>query len=250
MGQHLFLAAPCPSCLNKGADVLFYPEFCRSSRADPVAGCGTAQYCSGVALGERTGHHGRFAGRYLRWFFLAYSRIPGQRIYITLLNTLLALPTVVIGLFVYMFISRRGVFGSLGLLYTQKAIIIGQFILIVPLITALTIAAISRVDERYRNTAKTLGANAWQTALVVLREGRFGIAAAVISAFGRVISEIGISMMLGGNIKGYTRTMTTAMALEYDKGSFTLAIALGLVLMALSLLVNILFQLVQGRSRR
>ena len=88
-------------------------------------------------------------------FFLAYSRLPGQRIYITLLNTLLALPTVVIGLFVYMFISRRGVFGSLGLLYTQKAIIIGQFILIVPLITALTIAAISRVDERYRNTAKT-----------------------------------------------------------------------------------------------
>ena len=182
-------------------------------------------------------------------FFLAYSRLPGQRIYITLLNTLLALPTVVIGLFVYMFISRRGVFGSLGLLYTQKAIIIGQFILIVPLITALTIAAISRVDERYRNTAKTLGANAWQTALVVLREARFGIAAAVISAFGRVISEIGTSMMLGGSIKGYTRTMTAAMALEYDKGSFTLAIALGLVLMTLSLLVNIVFQLVQGRSR-
>ena len=182
-------------------------------------------------------------------FFIAYSRLPGKRICITLLNTLLALPTVVIGLFVYVFISRRGVFGSLGLLYTQKAIIIGQFILIVPLVTALTIAAISRVDERYRNTAKTLGANAWQTALVVLREGRFGIAAAVISAFGRVISEIGISMMLGGNIKGYTRTMTTAMALEYDKGSFTLAIALGLVLMTLSLLVNIVFQLVQGRSR-
>ncbi len=181
-------------------------------------------------------------------FFLAYSRLPGQRIYITLLNTLLALPTVVIGLFVYMFISRRGMFGSLELLYTQKAIIIGQFILILPLTTALTIAAISRVDERYRNTAKTLGANAWQTALVVLREGRFGIAA-VISAFGRVISEIGISMMLGGNIKGYTRTMTTAMALEYDKGSFTLAIALGLVLMTLSLLVNIVFQVVQGRSR-
>lgn len=182
-------------------------------------------------------------------FFLAYTRLPGKRICITLLNTLLALPTVVIGLFVYVFISRRGVFGSLGLLYTQKAIAIGQFILVVPLITALTIAAISRVDERYRDTAKTLGANAWQTALVVLREGRFGMAAAVISAFGRVISEIGISMMLGGNIKGYTRTMTTAMALEYDKGSFTLAIALGLVLMGLSLLINILFQLVQGKSR-
>jgi len=183
-------------------------------------------------------------------FAIAHGRLPGKRIIITLLNTLLALPTVVIGLFVYVFISRRGIFGPLDLLYTQKAMIIGQFILIVPLIAALTIAAISRVDERYRKTAKTLGANAWQTGLVVLREGRFGIAAAVISAFGRVISEIGISMMLGGNIKGFTRTMTTAMALEYDKGSFTLAVALGLVLMAISLGINVLFNLIQGRSSR
>ena len=183
-------------------------------------------------------------------FALAYGDLPGKRILITLLNTLLALPTVVIGLFVYTFISRRGIFGPLDLLYTQEAMIIGQFILIVPLITALTVAAVSRVDERYRRTAQTLGANTRQTALVILREGRFGIAAAVISAFGRVISEIGISMMLGGNIKGFTRTMTTAMALEYDKGSFTLAVALGLVLMAISLGMNILFNLIQGRSAR
>lgn len=183
-------------------------------------------------------------------FAIAHGRFPGKRIVITLLNTLLALPTVVIGLFVYVFISRRGIFGPLDLLYTQQAMIIGQFILVVPLITALTVAAISRVDERYRKTARTLGANAWQTALVVLREGRFGIAAAVISAFGRVISEIGISMMLGGNIKGFTRTMTTAMALEYDKGSFILAVALGLVLMAISLGMNVLFNLIQGRSSR
>lgn len=183
-------------------------------------------------------------------FAIAYGQLPGKRILITILNTLLALPTVVIGLFVYTFISRRGIFGPLDLLYTQQAIIIGQFILIVPQITALTIAAVSRVDERYRKTAKTLGADTWQTALVVLREGRFGIGAAVISAFGRVISEIGISMMLGGNIKGFTRTMTTAMALEYDKGSFILAVALGLVLMTLSLGMNILFNLIQGRSAR
>ena len=183
-------------------------------------------------------------------FAIAHGRLPGKRIIITLLNTLLALPTVVIGLLVYTFISRRGLFGPLDLLYSQQAMIIGQIILIVPLITALTIAAISRVDERYRKTAKTLGADTWQTALVVLREGRFGIGAAVISAFGRVISEIGISMMLGGNIKGFTRTMTTAMALEYDKGSFTLALALGLVLMTLSLGMNVLFNLVQGRSNR
>ncbi len=183
-------------------------------------------------------------------FIVAYGRLPGKRAIITLLNTLLALPTVVIGLLVYTFISRRGIFGHLDLLYTQKAMIIGQFILIVPLIAALTVAAVSRVDERYRNTAKTLGANAWQTALVVLREGRFGIAAAVISAFGRVISEIGIAMMLGGNIKGFTRTMTTAMALEYDKGAFTLAVALGMVLMVLSLGMNIVFNLIQGKALR
>jgi tungstate transport system permease protein len=183
-------------------------------------------------------------------FAIAHGRFSGKRAVITLLNTLLALPTVVIGLFVYVFISRRGIFGPMDLLYTQQAMVIGQFILIVPLVTALTIAAISRVDGRYRITARTLGANGWQTALVVLREGRFGIAAAVISSFGRVISEIGISMMLGGNIKGFTRTMTTAMALEYDKGSFTLAVALGLVLMAISLGMNVLFNLVQGRSGR
>lgn len=179
-------------------------------------------------------------------FCIAFSNIPGKRMIITTLNTLLALPTVVIGLFVYAFISRRGVFGPLDLLYTQKAIIIGQLILIVPVITALTIAAISRIDERYRKTAMTLGANRLQTALVIFHEARYGIGAAVIAAFGRVISEVGISMMLGGNIKGFTRTMTTAMALEYDKGSFTLAVALGLVLMSLSFGMNILFNFFQG----
>ncbi len=181
-------------------------------------------------------------------FAIAHSNLPGKRVIITLLNTLLALPTVVIGLFVYVFISRRGIFGPLDLLYTQNAMIVGQFILIVPLIAALTVAAVSRVDERYRKTAKTLGANDWQTALVILREARFAISAAVISAFGRVISEIGISMMLGGNIKGFTRTMTTAMALEYDKGSFTLALALGILLMILSLGVNVVFNLIQGKN--
>ena len=183
-------------------------------------------------------------------FLVAHGKLPGKRLLITLLNTLQALPTVVIGLFVYVLISRRGIFGPLDLLYSQKAMVIGQFILIVPLIASLTVAAVSRVDERYRKTAQTLGANGWQTALVVLREARFAIAAAVISAFGRVISEIGISMMLGGNIKGFTRTMTTAMALEYDKGSFTLAVALGMVLMILSLGVNVVFNLIQGKSGR
>jgi len=182
-------------------------------------------------------------------FFIALRRFPGKAMLITVLNTSLALPTVVIGLFVYAFISRRGVFGPLDLLYTQKAIIIGQVILIIPLVSALTIAAISRIDDRYRRTAMTLGANRIQTAKVILFEARFGITAAIVAAFGRVISEIGISMMLGGNIKGFTRTMTTAMALEYDKGAFSLAVALGIVLMTLSFGMNILFHFFQGKYR-
>ncbi len=182
-------------------------------------------------------------------FSIAFSEFSGKHMVITVLNTLLALPTVVIGLFVYAFVSRRGIFGPLDLLYTQKAIIIGQIILIVPVVAAFTIAAISRLDERYRKTAMTLGANRRQTVWILFREARFGIVAAVIAAFGRVISEVGISMMLGGNIKGFTRTMTTAMALEYDKGSFTLAVALGMVLLGLSFGMNILFHFFQGRVR-
>lgn len=180
-------------------------------------------------------------------FIIAVSRFPGRRGLITLLNTLLALPTVVIGLFVYTFISRRGIAGDLGLLYTQTAIVIGQIILIIPIVTTFTISAISRIDDRYRKTALTLGANRLQTAGVLLREARFGIISAIVAAFGRVISEIGISMMLGGNARGFTRTMTTAMALEYDKGEFVLAVALGLILMSLSLAINVLMNYFQGR---
>ena len=121
--------------------------------------------------------------------------------------------------------------------------------LILPVVTTFTIAAISRIDERYRKAALTLGANLWQTAGVVLREARFGIVAAVIAAYGRVISEVGISMMLGGNSRGFTRTMTTAMALEYDKGQFTLAVALGIVLLTLAFGMNLLFHFFQGRTR-
>ena len=182
-------------------------------------------------------------------FLIAYGSFKGKRILIICLNTMLALPTVVIGLFVYSFISRRSILGSLDLLYTQKAIVIGQIILILPIVATLTIAAISRIDERYRKTAMTLGANRRQTACVIFREARFGIIAAVIAAFGRVIAEVGISMMLGGNAKGFTRTMTTAMALEYDKGEFILAVALGIILLVLSFGINLIFNFFQGRTR-
>jgi tungstate transport system permease protein len=141
-------------------------------------------------------------------------------------------------------------FGSLGWLYSQKAMVVGQIILITPIIVAFTIAAVGRIDDRYRRTALTLGASRFQVAMVVLREARFSIMAAVVAAFGRVISEIGISMMLGGNAKGFTRTMTTAMALEYDKGEFVLALGLGMVLLTISLVINVLLGYVQGRTQR
>jgi tungstate transport system permease protein len=182
-------------------------------------------------------------------FLIAYSTFPGKRLVLTCLNTLLALPTVVIGLVVYSFISRRGILGPLDLLYTQKAIVIGQVILILPVIMTLTIAAISRIDSRYRMTALTLGADRYQMAVVILKEARYGILAAVIAAFGRVIAEVGISMMLGGNARGFTRTMTTAMALEYDKGEFVLAVALGITLMSFAFVINMLFHFLQGRTR-
>jgi tungstate transport system permease protein len=178
---------------------------------------------------------------------IALNDFRGKRLVTTVLNTLLSLPTVVIGLFVYSFISRRGLLGSMGLLYTPKAMIIGQIILILPIITTLTITALSRIDGRYRKTALTLGANPLQTAFVIVREARFGILASVIVAFGRVIAEVGISMMLGGNARGFTRTMTTAMALEFDKGEFTMSIALGIVLLLISFAVNIIFNYFQGK---
>lgn len=181
-------------------------------------------------------------------FALALRTFHGKRAVITVLNTLLSLPTVVVGLLVYVFISRQGVFGSLGLLYTSKAMVVGQIVLIMPIIVTFTHSAVSRIDDRYAKTALTLGADARQLAFVILREARFGICAAIIAAFGRVIAEIGVSMMLGGNIKGFTRTMTTAMALEYDKGEFTLAVALGLVLLTVSFIVNIVFNAFQGRT--
>ncbi|MCG8334358.1 MAG: ABC transporter permease [Proteobacteria bacterium] len=179
---------------------------------------------------------------------IAFETFRGKRLLITILNTMLALPTVAIGLFVYALISRRGLFGPLDLLYSQNAIVLGQVILITPVVATFTIAAVNHIDTRYRKTALTLGANRMQATLVVFREARYGIVAAIVAAFGRVISEVGISMMLGGNAKGFTRTITTAMALEYDKGEFVLAVALGVILLAISFGLNLLFHVLQGRG--
>ena len=182
-------------------------------------------------------------------FFIAFNDFWGKRLTITVFNSLLAVPTVVVGLFVYTFISRRGIFGALDLLYSQTAIVIGEILLVLPIIVIFTIAAVSRIDDRYRRTALTLGASRFESAMVLFREARFGLVAAITAAFGRVIAEVGVSMMLGGNIKGFTRTMTTAMALEYDKGEFVLAVALGVVLLAISFGLNVTLGQLQGRVR-
>jgi len=171
----------------------------------------------------------------------------GKRFSVALVNTLLALPTVVIGLIVYSLISRRGPLGIFELLYTPSAMIIGQFILAVPIIIALTHSAVQGIDKRVRNTALTLGATEAQSAWMVIKEARYAVLAAVITGFGRVIAEVGAAMMLGGNIKGSTRVMTTAIALESTKGEFGFAIALGIILLFVAFSINILLHYFQSK---
>ena len=180
-------------------------------------------------------------------FLMAVKDYWGKRFSVTLVNTLLALPTVVIGLIVYSLISRRGPLGVFGLLYSPSAMIIGQFILATPIIIALTHSAVQGVDKRIRNTALTLGATETQSAWMVIKEARYAVLAAVITGFGRVIAEVGAAMMLGGNIKGSTRIMTTAIALETAKGEFGFAIALGIILLLIALVANILLHYFQSK---
>ena len=179
---------------------------------------------------------------------VAENHFRGRQVVITLLNTLMSLPTVLVGLMVYSFISRRGPLGDLGLLYTQSAMVAGQALLAFPIIAGLVLASVASLDDRVRVTATALGADARQSFRVLLREARFGILAAVVAGFGRVFAEVGISMMLGGNIRSYTRTITTAIALETSKGDFALGIALGLVLLAVALVVNIALGLLRQRE--
>jgi len=178
---------------------------------------------------------------------IALRRFPGRQGLIVLLNTSMALPTVVVGLFFYAVLSRRGPLGELGLLFTPSGMVLGLFALSVPIVVNLSLAAIQGLDKRLFLTCKLLGATPAQQAWMILKEARFAVTAAIVVAFGRVISEVGIAMMLGGNIKGFTRTMTTAIALETSKGEFELGLALGIVLLAVAFAVNGLLFLLQGR---
>jgi len=174
----------------------------------------------------------------------------GKYLLNTILNTLLSLPTVVLGLFVYSVISRRGIFGEWGLLFTNKGIIIGQVLLILPIVVALVRNAIHDVDEKMYKTAISLGATGSQKFRLLISEARYGIIGALITSYGRVIGEVGVSMMLGGNIKGFTRTITTAIAMETNKGRFSFALALGIILLSISFIINfILYYFQSGESK-
>lgn len=181
-------------------------------------------------------------------FLIGINEFKGKRMIITLFNTMMALPTVVVGLFVFSLISRQGPIGVLGLLFTPIAMMIGQFILATPIITALAISAIQGIDPRIKMTAVTLGARSYQITFALMLEARFAIMAAIIAGFGRIIGEVGSAMILGGNIRGYTRSITTAIALETSKGEFSLGLALGIILLAVALSVNIILRYLQQRT--
>jgi tungstate transport system permease protein len=173
---------------------------------------------------------------------------PGKGGVRGVLNTLFGLPTVVVGLVLFSLLSRRGPFGALGLLYTPYAMILGQFVLATPIVTALTLSAVEGADRRILDTARTLGASPSQARWTLLAEIRFAILAAVMAGFGRVFAEVGVAMMLGGNIRGSTRTLTTGIALQTSRGEFELGVALGIILLVLAFLVNIGTQVFKTRS--
>ena len=177
-----------------------------------------------------------------------FNNFCGKRLIINVTQTLYSVPTVAIGLFVFVFISNAGPLGSLELLFTPAAIVVGQVLLVSPIITGLTISALSGVDKAVMETAISLGANRFQTTVLIVREARFAILAALIMGFGRAISEVGLSLMVGGNIRGFTRTITTAISLETSKGEVELSIALGIILVFLALVINIVLNRFQHRK--
>jgi tungstate transport system permease protein len=184
----------------------------------------------------------------LAGFGLAALQFPGRRALIVLVQTMLALPTVVVGLIVYLLLTRNGPMGGFELLFTQQGMVIGQALLAFPILTAMTLSAVQGIDSRVSETARTLGASPLRASLTVLQEARFAVMAAIATGFGRVLSEIGCAMMVGGNIAGVTRNITTAIALETSKGEFAQGIALGVVLVALALGVNFGIALLQGKG--
>ncbi len=178
--------------------------------------------------------------------WLALQQFPGKRLLHNILNALMAIPTVMIGLILYGLLSRRGPLGELGLLYSPTAIILGQIVLVLPILLSITMSAVESGDRQLVPTLKSLGATTTQQIWLVLTELKLLIMAGVVLAFSRAIGEVGAAMMLGGNIAGLSRTMTTAIALETGKGEFEMGLALGVMLLLIAFLLNGLLQLLQG----
>jgi tungstate transport system permease protein len=178
---------------------------------------------------------------------LGLTRFPGRALLVSLVNAGMGLPPVVVGLFVSMLLWRSGPLGGLEILYTPAALVVAQAAIAAPLVTGITLAAVQSVPEKFRLQLLALGASRTQMVRVVLRQARLPMLAAVMAGFGGVISEIGASMMVGGNIKGQTRTLTTAMALETSKGNFEIAIALALLLLVLVFAVSWVLTRIQQR---
>ncbi len=181
-------------------------------------------------------------------FGLAYGRFPGRRMLVSVFHALLAFPAVVVGLTLYLLLSRSGPLGALELLFTRDAMVVGQVLLCLPILVAFSHSALASGDRRAWETARTHGASVARSIATVLHEARFGLLAAIVAAFGRVIAEVGCSLMVGGNILGVTRNIPTAIALETSKGLFAQGIALGAVLLFLALALNGALSFFQARS--
>lgn len=180
--------------------------------------------------------------------WIAINKFTGKHLLQHILNTLMAMPTVMIGLILYGLLSRRGLLGEFGLLYTETAVILGQACLILPIIINMTLISVQSADNRLITTLRILGASHYQQVIPILSELRYTILTGIITGFGRAIGEVGAAMMLGGNIEGSTRTMTTAIALETSKGNFELGLALGLLLLFIAFAINILLQTIKTKS--
>jgi tungstate transport system permease protein len=179
---------------------------------------------------------------------LGLARFVGRRFVIALLYTGMGFPPVVVGLFVYLMLSRSGPFGFLGWLFTPTAMVVAQSIIAFPLVAGFTMAAVAGVDASLRLQVLSLGATRWQATWAILREARVGVVVSIVAGFGSIISEVGAVMLVGGNIQGSTRVLTTAIVLETRQGAFDLALALGAVLLSLSFLANATMLRLQGRT--
>lgn len=180
---------------------------------------------------------------------IALSRFPGKRFVVSLVNTGMGLPPVVVGLFVTIFLWRNGPLGFLGILYTPTAMIIAQAVIATPIVMGITLAAIQHLPEKLRLQILALGATRFQMVWILIKEAKLPLLAGVMAGFGGVISEVGASIMVGGNIKGYSRVLTTATVMETSRGNFDIAIALGIILLLLAYLINLLLTQIQQRER-